>query len=229
MRYAKARLLAELPTDVISERDLELVDAIARRLQTDGDRVGVTIGDPFMGKQMAMRLSPSGPSVPATVEDADFWGYRSVPGQLEQLAAPEFAPQQFRAVDFGYVDEGQPLSESIIYQSPRTEAGKEFAAGQGFKQQLRAALPQLVERAGMKPGDVLINTPEGMADSDYRRALTYMRQGFGLPANEHQQMARLTAGGELMPIQPFMANQALVRALGWKEQAPISMANAPSS
>lgn len=232
MRYALAQRLATLPTETISERHLDLVDAIVRGLQTDGERVGATVGDPYMGYQMAMRLSPGGISIPSTVERAEYQGYRAAAGQLEAMA--EAAPRQIRGVDFGWVPEGQPLSNTIYYAQPQTAAGKRFAMTQNYSPQLRALLPALQEKAGMRPGDVLFNQPRGMGQldemgrEDFRRAKKYMRQGFGVPhAYTHDQMAKLMANGKLDPVQLFMADQDLVGNLGWKRQAPTSMSNAP--
>ncbi len=80
----------------------------------------------------------------------------------------------------------------------------------------------MMRKAGMGPGDVLYNNPIGTLNGDYRRAKTYMRQGFGAPTADNEQFARLDAMGRLVPIQPWNADQGLAKSMGW------SMANAPA-
>ena len=226
MRFAKAQLLAELPTAAITERDLDLVDTIVRRLQMEDGKVGVTIGDPHMGKQMALRLSPAQLTVPATVQQAANFDVRAVPGQLDALADPVNAPRHMLGVDFGWVNEGDALGD-MSYGKARTPEGQRWVAKQRYAAQLQAALPELMAQAGMRAGDVLYNNPIGTLNGDYTRAKTYMRSGFGAPTTDNEQFAQLAANGELVPIQPFMADQGIVRSLGWQTQAPVSMSNAP--
>ena len=227
MRFSKARMLAELPTEAITDKDLDLVDAIVRRLQMEDGKVGTTIGDPFMGKQMAMRLSPAQLSVPDTAEQAARHGIRTVPGQLGALADPVDAPRHMLGVDFGWVNEGDALG-SLSYHEPKTQQGLEFMRSQRYAGQLQEALPYLMAKAGMGPGDVLYNNPIGTLNGDYRRAKTYMRQGFGAPTADNEQFARLDAMGRLVPVQPWNADQGLVKSMGWNPQPSLSMANAPA-
>lgn len=231
MRLAKVlevqRALAEIPTAALTDRDLDLVDTIVRRLQMEDGKVGVTVGDPHMGKQMALRLSPAQITVPATVRQAENFGVRAVPGQLDDLADPVNAPRHMLGVDFGWVNEGDALGD-MHYGKPRTREGQRWAVSQGYARQLQAILPELMAQAGMRSGDVLYNNPIGTLNGDYSRAKTYMKSGFGAPTTDNEQFARLAANGQLVPIQPFMADQGIVRSLGWQTQAPVSMNNAPS-
>ena len=57
----------------------------------------------------------------------------------------------------------------------------------------------------MRPGDILKAAPIGLwSVVTPRRALTYMRQGFGTPDLESGQMyARIGRGGKLEPVQLF--------------------------
>lgn len=228
MRLAKVleiqQALAEIPTAALTNRDLDLVDTIVRRLQMEDGKVGVTLGDPHMGKQMALRLSPAQLTVPATVQQAENFGVRAVPGQLDALADPVDAPRQMLGVDFGWVNEGDALGD-MSYGKARTPEGRKWVAGQQYTRQLQAALPELMAQAGMRPGDVLYNNPIGTLNGDYKRAKRYMVSGFGAPTTDNEQFARLAANGQLVPIQPFMADQGIVRSLGWQTQAPVSMSN----
>ena len=226
MRFSQARMLAELPTEALTNRDLGLVDTIVRRLRMEDGKVGATIGDPHMGKQMALRLSPAQLTVPATAEQASRHGVRAVPGQLDALADPVDAPSHMLGVDFGWVNEGDPLGE-MSYQEARTPEGQRWVAKQRYAAQLQAALPELMAQAGMRSGDVLYNNPIGTLNGDYRRAKTYMRSGFGAPTADNEQFARLAGNGLLVPIQPFGADQGMVRSLGWQTQAPVSSLNSP--
>ena len=227
MRFSKAQMLAELPAAALTDRDLDLVDTIVRRLQMEDGKVGVTIGDPHMGKQMALRLSPAQLTVPATVQQAANFDVRAVPGQLDALADPVDAPRHMLGVDFGWVNEGDALGD-MSYGKARTPEGQRWVARQRYAAQLQAALPELMAQAGMRSGDVLYNNPIGTLNGDYTRAKTYMRSGFGAPTTDNEQFARLAANGQLVPIQPFMADQGIVRSLGWQTQAPVSMSNAPT-
>ncbi len=224
MRFSRAQMLAELPAEALTNRDLDLVDTIVRRLQMEDGKVGVTLGDPHMGKQMALRLSPAQLTVPATVQQAENFGVRAVPGQLDALADPVDAPRHMLGVDFGWVNEGDALGD-MSYGKARTPAGQKWVAKQQYARQLQAALPELMAQAGMRPGDVLYNNPIGTLNGDYSRAKTYMRSGFGAPTTDNEQFARLAANGQLVPVQPFMADQGIVRSLGWQTQAPVSMSN----
>lgn len=236
MRFAKARMLTELPSQPMTDQDLDLVDEIVRRLQTTEDgRVGVTLGDAHMGKQMAMRLSPAQLEVPATVEMADRYGFRSVPDQLQSLVDPARGelPEHLMGVEFGWVDEGNPLGP-MYFGKPKTREGQRWAAKQGYAGQLAAALPELMKKAGMHPGDLLYNSPYGAANGDYQRAKAYMRSGFGAPTTEHEQFARITAGGGLEPVMPFGVDQSFMHAMGWdtpqgpSPQPPVSAVNSPA-
>ena len=220
-------MLAELPAEALTNRDLDLVDTIVRRLQMEDGKVGVTLGDPHMGKQMALRLSPAQLTVPATVQQAENFGVRAVPGQLDALADPVDAPRHMLGVDFGWVNEGDALGD-MSYGKARTPEGQRWVAKQRYAAQLQAALPELMAQAGMRSGDVLYNNPIGTLNGDYSRAKTYMRSGFGAPTTDNEQFARLAANGQLVPVQPFMADQGIVRSLGWQTQAPVSMSNAPT-
>ena len=227
MRFSKARILAELPTEAITDKDLDLVDAIVSRLQMADGKIGTTVGDPYMGKQMAMRLSPTQLWVPNTAEQAARYGIRTVPGELDNLANGDLRPSRLMGVDFGWVDEGDALG-SISYAEPKTKAGMKFARSQKFPMQLQGVLDELLAKAGMGPGDVLYNNPIGTLTGDYRRAKTYLKYGFGAPSADNEQFGQLDAMGRIVPIQPWNADQGLVRDLGWNPQPSLSMANAPA-
>jgi len=215
-RYAKAKMLAQMPTEAITERDLDLVDEIVRRLQmTEDGTVGTLIGDPYQGQQMAMRLHPKLLEAPVDTAQAERWGVRAVPGQLDALSEQLNAPRQMRSVDFGWVEEGRPLGEIVYTREMTTPEAREHQEQQRYAQQLRAALPQLMAEARMGPGDLLYNTPTGTLDNDYTRAKTYMRYGFGAPSSLNEQFARLDAMGRPVAIQPFNADVGLVRSMGW--------------
>jgi hypothetical protein len=222
-RYAKAKMLAQLPTEAITERDLDLLDEIIRRLQTTEDgTVGTLIGDPYQGQQMAMRLNPVQISGPSSVRQAANFGVRTpvksseeALTQLEQLALDGNAPRQMMGVDFGWVPEGNMRGDMVYTRELTTPEAREHQKQQRYAQQLKAALPQLMEQAGMRPGDVLYNNPVGTLNGDYTRAKGYLRYGFGAPTADNEQFARLDAMGRPVAIQPFNADAGLVRSMGW--------------
>ena len=227
MRYANARLLAQLPTEAVTDRDLDLVDTIVQRLREvrleNGvaehfPKHGVLIGEPYRGEQMAMRLSPTSMNAPETVQQAANFGVRVVPGQLDELTDPNKGdvPRQMMGVDFGWVPEGDPLAYEMNYDDRMmTPEYRRFLHRQQYAAQLKAALPELMAQAGMRPGDVLYNNPVGTLNGDYTRAKTYVRNGFGVPTADNEQFARIDAMGKLVPIQPFNADVGMVRSMGW--------------
>ena len=217
-RYAKAKMLAQLPTEAITDRDLDLLDEIVRRLQTTEDgTVGTLIGNPYQGQQMAMRLHPVQLTGPSNVQQAENYGVRAVPGQLAELTDPSKGdlPRHMMGVDFGWVPEGNARGEMVFTREMQTPEERAFVTEQRYPAQLRAALPQLMEQARMGPGDVLYNNPVGTLNGDYTRAKTYLRYGFGAPTADNEQFARLDAMGRPVAIQPFNADTGLVRSMGW--------------
>ena len=70
----------------------------------------------------------------------------------------------------------------------------------------------------MTPGDILKAAPIGLSDGDTRRALTYMRQGFGAPDRWSGQMyAQIGRDGTLQPVQLLSPNNQVARMIGAKQ------------
>lgn len=208
MRFAAQRLLAELPTSALSGARLEAIAEAAMELDA-ARTMGQLVGQPVNGQQLLMQLRPAGLMLPFDAADARQLGARQVTQQAEQLL--DEPPQAVREVLFGWVPEGQghpDLPRKMSYQ-------QQSGAGPA-KAELEQAMRGLVERAGMQSGDLLVNTPYGLMDGDYRRALAYMRQGFGAPDAMGQQLARIGTGGQLVPEQVLSTLPALTERMGWR-------------
>ena len=73
---------------------------------------------------------------------------------------------------------------------------------------LKKALPELLDEMGLQEGDLVRNQPLGVGQGDYRRAMTYARQGFGPVDNEGLgQLARINSSGGLSPELLVPAHQ----------------------
>ena len=222
MRYAQARLLAELPTTAVTNRDLDLLEELERRLIRSKDKVvpagytSLNIGEPVGGYQMVYRMKPELIDGPMSVHGAERWGIRSTPGQLQQ--AIDTGTTRMASTDFGWIRQGEdpdnPMAE-LIYGPPRRPENQLAARKQKLSQQIKARTPELMDAFGLKPGDLVYNTPVGTNNGDYTRALTYMREGFGAPSYDNQQFAMVTRTGGLEPWQPWGAHPGVGAQMGW--------------
>ena len=131
MRYAKAQLLAEMPTKRVTNEDLDLLDELTDRLRHyKGQHLGgyevMNIGDPIAGRQMVMRMKPELIDGPISEKYAENWLIRATPGQLRQ--AVEDGTQRMASIDFGWAPEGMrvesPLAE-MSYDAPRSPKNRQ--------------------------------------------------------------------------------------------------------
>ncbi len=73
---------------------------------------------------------------------------------------------------------------------------------------LKKALPELLDEMGLQEGDLVRNQPVGVGQGDYRRAMTYARQGFGpVDGDAWGQLARINSSGGLSPELLIPAHQ----------------------
>jgi hypothetical protein len=73
---------------------------------------------------------------------------------------------------------------------------------------LKKALPELLDEMGLQEGDLVRNQPVGVGQGDYRRAMTYARQGFGpVDGDGYGQLARINSSGGLSPELLIPAHQ----------------------
>ena len=211
-----------MPTQRVTNEDLDLLDELTDRLRHyKGQHLGgyevMNIGDPIAGRQMVMRMKPELIDGPISEKYAENWLIRATPGQLRQ--AVEDGTQRMASIDFGWAPEGMrvesPLAE-MSYDAPRSPKNRAEARKQNLSGKLRAAMPELLDRMGMKPGDLVYNTPVGTQQGDYTRALAYMRHGFGAPSYDNQQFAMLNRAGGLEAWQPWGAHPGVGGQLGWE-------------
>ena len=221
MRYAKAGLLAEMPTTAVTNQDLDLLDELVGRLQQSQDAkpFGYTVmnvGEPVAGRQMVMRMKPEVIVGPQTVQQAEDFLIRSTPGQLQ--AALDAGASQMASTDFGWVREGTDASNYLAkmhYGAPTNPDNAKAARQQGLGEKIKAQMPALMDQFGLKPGDLVYNTPVGTNDADYTRAVNYVRSGFGSPSMDNEQYAIVNNRGGYEPWQPFGGHPGVGKRLGW--------------
>ena len=120
---------------------------------------------------------------------------------------------------------GEPLEAgalALIQERPERMASISFdpiglrgSRSPGLLKELRRVLPEALEEAGLRPGDLVMGSPEGLGRGDYRRALTFMQQGMGPADVLNQQRARVAPGGALQPAMIYSVHEGLADRLGW--------------
>ena len=120
---------------------------------------------------------------------------------------------------------GEPLEAgalALIQEKPERIASISFdpigfrgSRSPGLLRELRSVLPDALEEAGLRPGDLVMGSPEGLGRGDYRRALTFMQQGMGPADVLNQQRARVAPGGALQPAMIYPVHEGLADRLGW--------------
>ena len=221
MRYAKAGVLAEMPTKAVTNQDLDLLDVLVGRLQQGQDAKPsgysvMNVGEPVAGHQMVMRMKPEVIVGPETVQQAEDFMVRSTPGQLQ--TALDAGASQMASTDFGWVpvgaDASSPLTR-IHYGAPTNPDNAAAARQQGLGGKIKAQMPELMDQFGLKPGDLVYNSPVGTNNGDYTRAVNYVRSGFGSPSFDNEQYAIVNNRGGYEPWQPFGGHPGVGQRLGW--------------
>lgn len=120
-----------------------------------------------------------------------------------------------KEVSFGWDD---PKKRSgMSFDRPNDPAVRRQLADLDMAALLKDAQMQLMDKAGMSSGDLLSNNPVGLSDGDFRRAKTYMAQGYGAPdASSGQMFARIAGDGGLSPVQLYSADPGIMNNLGWQ-------------
>ena len=217
-RLAGSRLLAERPVGIITEDIAEHLQALTERMEY-GKSLEVDVGPQIMDRtnnmplQMKMKLMNSPVDAPFDVDRYIQEQIGIVPGIGGALDVLESAPN-VREISFGWHD---PTKRSgMSFKTPTDPSAKQAIKELGMQELLKAAQLKLMDRAGMSAGDLLVNTPVGLADGNYKRTKTYMAQGFGAPdASSGQMYGKITGDGSLSPVQIYSAEPTLMENLKW--------------
>lgn len=222
-RFATQRLLAERPqgviTDDIADALLALVEQGEERSRIKGSAgLAIPVGPKLVdssGRPLQMKMKMEDTPVYAPY-DADAYtqdGIGIVTGDSGIMDTLGNTPL-VKEVSFGWDD---PKKRSgISFDRPNDPAVRKQLAELDMASLLKDAQLKLMDRAGMSAGDLLANSPVGLSDGDFRRAKTYMMQGYGAPdASSGQMFARIGGDGGLSPVQLYSADPTLLSNLGW--------------
>ena len=223
-RLAGQRLLAERRRGVITEDIADALLALDERgeeryLIKGGKGLAIPVGPKLTdssGRPLQMRMKIEDAPVYAPY-DADAYtqdGIGIVTGESGILDTLGNTPL-VKDISFGWDD---PKKRSgMSFDRPNDPAVRRQMADLDYASLLKDAQMQLMDRAGMSSGDLLSNNPVGLSDGDFRRAKTYMMQGYGAPdASSGQMFARIGGDGSLSPVQLYSADPALMSNLGWE-------------
>jgi hypothetical protein len=222
-RFAGQRLLAERPqgviTDDIADALLAMVEQGEERSRIKGSRgLAIPVGPKLTdssGRPLQMKMKMEDTPVYAPY-DADAYtqdGIGIVTGDSGIIDTLSNTPL-VKEVSFGWDD---PKKRSgISFDRPNDPAVKRQLAELDMASLLKDAQLKLMDRAGMSAGDLLANSPVGLSDGDFKRAKTYMLQGYGAPdASSGQMFGRIQGDGGLSPVQLYSADPGLMSNLGW--------------
>jgi len=222
-RFAGQRLLAERPQEVITD---DIADALLALVERGEERslvkgssgLAIPVGPKLTdssGRPLQMKMKMEDTPVYAPF-DADSYtqdGIGIVTGDGGAIDTLSNTPL-VKEVSFGWDD---PKKRSgISFDRPNDPAVKRQLAELDMASLLKDAQIKLMDRAGLSAGDLLANSPVGLSDGDFRRAKTYMMQGYGAPdASSGQMFGRIGGDGGLSPVQLYSADPGLLSNLGW--------------
>jgi len=231
-RLATQRILAEREQGVITDEiDKELMPLIRRIYNNSqpGDPSSLTLpvgpvltdsqGNPL---QMAMNLKPSYvPAAPVNMFLKEGVGMMPGNGGTFSAISGNSSPLA-RSIDFGWTSPQGPSGDSDVWragidytQSKDPEIRKQ-SRDIDYKTLLRDAQVELMQRGGLRSGDILHNTPVGQAEGDYKRARAYMLNGYGMPdAGDGSMYAQIRSDGGLSPVQIYSPDPSMMKALNW--------------
>lgn len=225
-RFAAQRLLAERPqlkiTDELADR---INDAVAKLSGEYGGGIVKDVGPVLTDSkgqplQMVMNLRPGFVADVYNPERYRQQQIGAIPGKGGTVASLiTDRPGSVSEIEFGYINPDRFGDISDIKNSKQTDPVlKEQIRQVGYQKLLEEAQLELMERGGIQPGDLLTAAPAGAAMGDYRRALTYMNQGFGIPdIASGLQVAQVQKGGGLSPVQLYRADPDMAGYLKLKE------------
>lgn len=223
-RLAGQRLLAERPqgviTDDIADALLALVEqGEERSLIKGGKGLAIPVGPKLTDSsgrplQMKMKMEEAPVFAPYDADAHTMDGVGIVTGDRGILDTLSNTPL-VREVSFGWDDPNK--RSGISFDRPNDAEVRKQMADLDYASLLKDAQLDLMDRSGMGAGDLLSNSPVGLKDGDFRRAKTYMMQGYGAPdALSGQMFAKIGGDGGLSPVQLYSADPKLMSNLGWE-------------
>jgi len=187
-----------------------------------GDALELDVGPQIMDRtnnmplQMKMKMSSSPIEAPFDVESYLNEKIGIVPGEGGALDVLESSPK-VREVSFGWSNPDLAQRGRLSYDRPTDPSAIKAIQDVDYTGLIKDSLLKLMDRARLSTGDVLVNNPVGLADGNFKRAKTYMREGFGMPdASSGQMYGKITGDGALSPVQIYSAEPALMENLKWK-------------
>jgi hypothetical protein len=173
----------------MSPRQAETMSRVLESLEAGGGGASLLVGpvieiggSPY---QTMVRAIPTTYGLPHEAGDA----LHAERGMAFLDEPPEVATE----IDFGWknLDGGKKL----LYKEPEGLTGLNVAA------HVRQAMPELMHRAGLNPGDLLLATPysDPLIKDDNTRAKIYMKYGMGPLDVNKMQMGRLDRDGGIVP------------------------------
>ena len=222
-RLAGQRLLAERPqgviTDDIADALLALVErAEEKTLARGGNGLSLPVGPKLIDStgrplQMKMKMDDSPVYAPYDADAYTQDGIGIVTGDNGILDTLSNTPL-VKEVAFGW--DAPNKRSGIAYERSTDPAIRKQLADLDMASLLKDTQMQLMDRAGMSSGDLLSNNPVGLSDGNFKRAKSYMMQGYGAPdASSGQMFARIGGDGGLSPVQLYSADPDLMKNLGW--------------
>ena len=222
-RFAGQRLLAERPQEVITD---DLADALLALVERAEEKTAVRgntnlslpVGPKLIdstGRPLQMKMKMDDTPVYAPY-DADAYtqdGIGIVTGDDGILDTLSNTPL-VKEVAFGW--DAPNKRSGISYDRSNDPAIRKQLADLDMASLLKETQLKLMDRAGMSSGDLLSNNPVGLSDGNFKRAKSYMAQGYGAPdASSGQMFARIGGDGGLSPVQLYSADPSLMDNLGW--------------
>ena len=209
-------------TDQLADRINEAVDQLLMSSDVRDYRgpiarkVGPILSGPD-GRPVQMEMTLDQGIVDAVYDPERYrvTGIGAVPGQRGTIDALENStPQKVREIAFGWTtpELAGTGRGGMSYDNTVDTRGVDF------KRKLQEVKESLLEQAGMQAGDLISAVPYGLAEGDLKRAMTYVRQGYGLPdASSHVMYGQLQSDGSLQPVQLFTPEASMMKRLGFKQ------------
>ena len=227
-RLAAQRLLAERPQGVMTPEIVEelrtVVEAVQKNTRLNsrgGDQIqmiGPVLKDSEGRNQQMIMLMEDGyiPVNPSQLSIRDAIGV--IPGKSGTLSGMGFGTSRVSNMGFGWVDPGGPPGEfnPVRYRPSRDPRLVEQIRDIDYATLLKEGQLELMDRVGLSADDLLQNQPVGASNGDFRRAKSYMMQGFGaVDKADGTQYARITGDGSLAPVQLFSPDPDIMESLNW--------------
>ena len=210
MRFARQRLLAEAPYLSLTPEVKDAMKGLAMaRERPDGYRqviipVGQAIKDSSSGELRRMYIKGL-----VYTDGADLipHGSANEKGLRQWIDAPSGVNAH---VAFGWGRAEVP--QISRYEPPK---GVDYR-GLGYREKIKQAYQELIEKLKLEEGDIISNTPLGALERDYRRALSYMNDAdFGPLDRSGQMHSIIGSSGTPEPFLIDAPNLGLAKKMKW--------------